>query len=558
MTLTLWEDPDTDDPDVAGMILTPIMAEYCILMMDNRNKVNDNRQQYIMALDQGTTSSRCIIYDRKGNAIGKAQKEFQQIFPESGWVEHDPMEIWESQLNVTKKALENAGLDADDIAAIGITNQRETTIVWDRATGKPIYNAIVWQCRRTANYCDGLKEKGLEEQWRSKTGLPIDPYFSATKLNWILENVDGARERAKEGELLFGTVDSWLLWNLTGGRVHATDPSNAARTMMFNIEELCWDSDILDTLGIPWSMLPKVMDSSCLFGHTAPDLFGGAIPIGGIAGDQQAALFGQTCFEKGMAKNTFGTGGFLLINTGDRIVRSGSGLLSTIAWKVGDKATYALEGSVFISGAAMQWLRDGLEVLEDASRSEEICNSVKDTAGVYLVPAFAGLGAPYWDPYARGLITGLTRGTTKAHIIRAAVEAMAYQTCDLIEAANADIKGAVGRLLRDRSNDPSVDLSTEWGISELRVDGGAARDNFLLQFQADMLDMDVCRPSCIETTSLGAAYLAGLAVGYWEALDDIVPDWQIDRIFEPEMDRDMRHEKLKHWKEAVDRCKTER
>ena len=519
---------------------------------------DNNRQKFIMALDQGTTSSRCIIYDRKGNAIGKAQKEFQQLFPESGWVEHDPVEIWESQLQTARQALKNADLTADAIAAIGITNQRETTIVWDKTTGKPVYNAIVWQCRRTASYCDGLKGKGLEEKWKKRTGLPIDPYFSATKLNWILENVEGARERAGKGELLFGTVDCWLLWNLTGGKTHATDPSNAARTMMFDIEKLCWDGDILDTLGIPGSMLPKVMDSSCLFGETDPGIFGKAIPVGGIAGDQQAALFGQTCFEEGMAKNTFGTGGFLLINTGSRVIRSGNGLLSTIAWKVGDKATYALEGSVFISGAAMQWLRDGLEVLEDASQSEEICNSVEDTAGVYLVPAFAGLGAPYWDPYARGLITGLTRGTTKAHIIRAAVEAMAYQTCDLIEAANADVARSGGKREPISGADEVPIPGTEAGISQLRVDGGAARDNFLLQFQADMLDMDVCRPSCIETTSLGAAYLAGLAVGYFNDLDDIASEWRIDRTFEPEMDRDMRREKLKNWKEAVGRCKSNR
>jgi len=514
--------------------------------------------KYIMALDQGTTSSRCIIYDRKGNAIGKAQREFEQIFPEAGWVEHDPIGIWGSQLETACQALYKAGLTVDDIAAIGITNQRETTIVWDKTTGRPVYNAIVWQCRRTADYCDGLKKKGFEDQWKARTGLPIDPYFSATKLWWILEHVEGARDRAKNGELLFGTVDTWLIWNLTGGKVHVTDPSNASRTMMYNIHDLCWDKDILDTLGIPECMLPQVRDSSCIFGYTAPGIFvvpGGTrrerpateepmteddgeigIPIGGIAGDQQAALFGQTCFDSGMAKNTFGTGGFLLINTGDNIVRSSHGLLSTIAWKVGEKATYALEGSVFISGATLQWLRDGLGIIKDASESASICESVEDTAGVYLVPAFAGLGAPYWDPYARGIITGITRGTDRAHIVRAAVEAMAYQTCDLIKAAEMDMNGGGAT------------------ISELRVDGGAAGDNFLLQFQADMLGKDVCRPSCIETTSLGAAYLAGLAVGYWKDLDDVVSDWQVDRLFEPEMELPLRKKKLDGWYEALDRC----
>ena len=493
-----------------------------------------------MALDQGTTSSRCIIYDHKGNQIGKAQKEFEQIFPESGWVEHDAMEIWGSQIGTARQAMEEAGLSADDIAAIGITNQRETTVVWDKNTGEPVYNAIVWQCRRTASCCDSLKEKGVEESWRAKTGLPIDPYFSGTKLRWILENVEGAADRAARGELLFGTIDCWLLWKLTGGRIHATDPSNASRTMMFNIHDLCWDDEILDTLGVPKAMLPQVKDSSGIFGQTEGALFGKPIPVAGIAGDQQAALFGQTCFEEGMAKNTFGTGGFLLINTGERVVDSQNGLLSTIGWKIGDKTTYALEGSVFVSGAAMQWLRDGMGLIKDAGESEGICSSVEDTAGVYLVPAFTGLGAPYWDPYARGIITGITRGTMREHVVRAAVEAMAYQTCDLIEAAEVDMSGD------ERSG----------GISMLRVDGGAARDNFLLQFQADTLNRDVYRPSCIETTSLGAAYLAGLAVGYWNDLQDIVTDWQVDRLFKPEMGEDERSEKLKGWHEAVERAKS--
>ena len=489
-----------------------------------------------MALDQGTTSSRCIIYDRKGNIISKAQKEFEQIFPESGWVEHDAMEIWGSQIGTARQAMEETGITADDIAAIGITNQRETTVVWDKTTGEPVYNAIVWQCRRTAGYCDSLKEKGVEESFKSKTGLPIDPYFSGTKLKWILDNVDGVRQRAENGELLFGTIDCWLLWKLTGGRIHATDPSNASRTMMFNIHNLCWDDEILTTLDVPKAMLPEVRDSSCIFGDTYAELFGKPIPVAGIAGDQQAALFGQTCFKEGMAKNTFGTGGFMLINTGDKAVSSSSGLVSTIAWKIGEKATYALEGSVFVSGAAMQWLRDGLQIIKDAGESEQICSSVEDTGGVYMVPAFVGLGAPYWAPHARGIITGITRGTTGAHIVRAAVEAMAYQTCDLIEAANADMKGSVG------------------SIHQLRVDGGAARDNFLLQFQADAADIEVYRPSCIETTSLGAAFLAGLAVGYWEDLEAIISDWQVDRVFKPEMDQAKRQEKLDSWHEAVGRC----
>lgn len=504
-------------------------------------------KKYIMALDQGTTSSRCVIYDSKGNSVAFAQKEFKQIFPESGWVEHDPMDIWNSQLQVAREAMEKGGLKAENIDSIGITNQRETTIVWDKTTGTPVYNAIVWQCRRTSEYCEMLKSKDLEKSWKKKTGLPIDPYFSATKLEWILTNVPEAREKAKEGRLLFGTVDSWLLWNLTGGKVHATDVSNASRTMMYNIEELRWDEDILDTLGIPKIMLPQVMDSSCIYGTTEEGLFDGSIRIGGIAGDQQAALFGQTCFEEGMAKNTFGTGGFLLINTGSRIVRSTSGMINTIGWKIGEEIKYAIEGSAFVSGASLQWLRDGLKIIDSAHESEELCNSVDDTGGVYLVPAFTGLGAPYWDPYARGLISGLTRGTGIAHVVRAAVESMAYQTWDLIDAAEKDM-AHFGRQASEE------DISLLPSERPLRVDGGATMNDFLLQFQADILGREVIRPKVIETTSLGAAYLAGLATGYWKDKEEIKQVWQADRVFRPNMDISVRNVKLKGWHEAVERA----
>ena len=494
------------------------------------------QKQFIMALDQGTTSSRCIIYDRKGEQIGKGQKEFTQIFPQAGWVEHDPEEIWESQRQVILLALEESGLRAEDIAAIGITNQRETTIVWDRDTGRPVYNAIVWQCRRTAEFCDKLMEEGLEAAWREKTGLPIDPYFSATKLAWILDNVDGAREKAEAGELLFGTVDTWLLWKLTGGKVHATDYSNASRTMMYNIHRLCWDEEILKRLDIPEAMLPEVKDSSGVFGHTEAGLFEGAdggvqIPVSGIAGDQQAALFGQTCFDEGMAKNTFGTGGFLLVNTGENVTVSQHGLLNTIAWGLDGKITYALEGSVFVSGATMQWLRDGVRLIDDVSRSGAICRSMDSTDGVYLVPAFTGLGAPYWDPYARGVITGLTRGTSREQIIRAGVESMAYQTVDLVEAMSRDM----GQPIRS-----------------LRVDGGAARNDFLLEYTADMLGQEVIRPACVETTSLGVAFLAGLAVGCWRDLNDVNDNWQVDRGFVPSMDPQEREKRMKGWRRAVE------
>ena len=457
-------------------------------------------EKYIMALDQGTTSSRCIIYNKEGTQISMAQKEFTQYFPEAGWVEHDPIEIWDTQLETARDALAKAGLTASDIDSIGITNQRETTIVWDKNTGEPVYNAIVWQCRRTADFCGELKAEGLMEKYRAKTGLLIDPYFSGTKLRWILENVEGTRERAEKGELLFGTVETWLIWNLTGGRVHVTDYSNASRTMMFNIHELCWDKEILERLDIPECMLPQPMPSSCIYGETEKSIFGESVVIGGAAGDQQAALFGQTCFGKGEAKNTYGTGGFILVNTGDTPVTSTNGLLTTIAWGINGKVTYALEGSVFVSGALIQWLRDERGSIEAAAQTQEMAMKVDDTEGAYIVPAFTGLGAPYWDPYARGAIFGLTRGVNKNHIARAALESMAYQTYDLLNAMAEDLGE---------------------GIKALKVDGGAAANDFLLQFQADIMDSDVYRPDSIETTSLGAAYLAGLATGFWNSEDDI-------------------------------------
>lgn len=488
--------------------------------------------KYVMALDQGTTSSRCIIYDRCGQQISVAQKEFRQIFPQAGWVEHDPVEIWSTQLEVAREALRKVELTASDIDSIGITNQRETTVVWDKNTGKPVYNAIVWQCRRTAGFCEELKEDGLTEEYRDKTGLLIDPYFSGTKLNWILTNVPGARAKAEAGDLLFGTIETWLIWNMTGGRVHVTDYSNASRTMMFNIRELCWDEEILKRLDIPACMLPQPKPSSCVYGETDPDIFGGPIIIGGAAGDQQAALFGQVCFEEGDAKNTYGTGGFVLVNTGDNIIKSGNGLLSTIAWGIGDEVTYALEGSVFVSGATIQWLRDELGIITTAAETEELAKLVDDTAGVYIVPAFTGIGAPYWDPYARGGILGLTRGAGRNHIVRAAVESMAYQTYDLLKAVEEDMDQA---------------------ICDFKVDGGAAANNFLLQFQADILGQDVYRPVCTETTSLGAAYLSGLVTGFWESKEDIKSNWTIDRIFRPEMDEERRGELIRGWHDAVSR-----
>lgn len=462
-----------------------------------------------------------------------AQEEFTQIFPKSGWVEHDPMEIWNRQLSVCRKAMEGINAKAENIDSIGITNQRETTVVWDRQTGKPVYNAIVWQCRRTAEFCRDLVNTGLESAVREKTGLVIDPYFSGTKIRWILDNVPQARHLAGEGRLLFGTIETWLIWNLTVGRVHVTDYSNASRTMMFNIHELRWDQELLEMLGVPESILPEPVPSSRIYGYTSPELFGGEIPISGAAGDQQAALFGQTCFDNGEAKNTFGTGGFVLVNTGSRPVKSEKGLLTTIAWGIEDKVCYALEGSVFVSGAVIQWLRDELGIIGTSGETEEIARSVPDTAGAYVVPAFTGLGAPYWDPYARGTITGLSRGVNRNHIVRAALEAMAYQTWDLLEAMAEDLGSPIRRL---------------------KVDGGAAENSFLLEFLADILGQKVYRPECIETTSLGAAYLAGMATGYWKSMDDIRDNWQIDRIFEPSMEEEKRRTLLEVWHKAVGRA----
>lgn len=487
-------------------------------------------KRYIMALDQGTTSCRCILYDGQGRMVSTAQKEFRQIYPQAGWVEHDAMEIWSTQMGVAQEALLKINGTYENIEAIGITNQRETTVVWDRETGEPVYNAIVWQCRRTAEYCDELKAKGMTQLFREKTGLLIDAYFSATKLRWILENVPGARKRAEEGKLLFGTVETWLIWKMTGGRVHITDYSNASRTMLFNIHTREWDADILKELDIPPCMLPEPRPSSMVYGQTDANIFGGPIKICGAAGDQQAALFGQTCFEAGDAKNTYGTGGFLLMNTGEEPVYSESGLLTTIAWGLDGTVHYALEGSVFVSGAAVQWLRDELELLHSAAESEKLAESVPDTGGVYLVPAFAGLGAPYWDPYARGALMGITRGTNKRHLVRATLESMAYQTKDLIDL-----------MIKD----------TGKNLVNLKVDGGASANNFLMQFQADILGKAVLRPQCIETTSLGAAYLAGLASGYWHSREEILAGWQIDRTFGPDMENNKRKELLKGWEKAV-------
>lgn len=490
--------------------------------------------KYVMALDQGTTSSRCIIYDKKGKVMSVAQKEFTQIYPKDGWVEHDAMEIWSTQMGVAQEALLKIGCTYKDIEAIGITNQRETTIVWDKDTGLPICNAIVWQCRRTAKYCDRLLSSGYGEMIRRKTGLLIDAYFSGTKLKWILDNVVGAREKAKEGKLLFGTVETWLIWKMTGGKVHVTDYSNASRTMMFNINTLTWDEDILKLLEIPASMLPVPVPSSCVYGETDPTIFGGPIKIGGAAGDQQAALFGQTCFDVGEGKSTYGTGSFLLVNTGEKPVFSKNGLVTTIAWGLDGKVNYALEGSVFVCGAAIQWLRDEINILEKSSDSEAMAMAVEDSCGLIVVPAFVGLGAPYWDPYARGAVMGITRGANKNHLVRATLESLAYQTRDLIDAMTDD-------------------LGTR--ITSLKVDGGACSNNFLMQFQSDILNCTVKRPVCVETTSLGAAYLAGLAVGYWENKEDVVHNWQTDRIFEPSMEDEKREELLKGWKKAVSRVR---
>ena len=503
--------------------------------------------KYIMTLDEGTTSARTIIYDKKGNMISVAQKEFTQYFPKEGWVEHDAMEIWSTQIGVAHEALLREGLTFEDIDSIGITNQRETAIVWDKNTGEPVYNAIVWQCRRTAEYCDGLKEKGYAEMIRQKTGLLIDPYFSGTKVRWILENVPGAREKAEKGDLLFGTIETWLIWKLTGGKVHVTDYSNASRTMMFNINTLQWDDEILEILDIPKSMLPEPMPSSCVYGETVPNIFGGPIRIAGACGDQQSALFGQTCFKEGEAKNTYGTGAFLLMNIGEKPILSNHGLVTTVAWGLDGKVNYALEGSVFICGAAIQWLRDEVNILENSPQSEEMALAVDNNGGMYVVPAFTGLGAPYWDPYARGAIFGITRGTNKYHLVRATLESLAYQVKDLIDSMNQDLKDT------DADVDETPEIDKTLGLSTLRVDGGAAANNFLMQFQADILDCPVLRPVCIETTSLGAAYLAGLATGYWESQQDILDNWQIERRFEPEMTEEKRAELIKGWGKAVSR-----
>jgi len=486
--------------------------------------------KYIMALDSGTTSNRCILFDHAGNICSVAQKEFTQYFPHPGWVEHDADEIFSTQLEVARQALQNVGAAAGDIAAIGITNQRETTIVWNKSTGRPICNAIVWQCRRTAPYCDNLKAKGLEDSIRQKTGLVIDPYFSGTKIRWILENVPGARQQAEQGELLFGTVETWLIWKLTGGRVHVTDYSNASRTMLFNINTLNWDEDILKELNIPISMLPEAVESSHLYGYTDAGFFGAPIAIAGAAGDQQSALFGQTCFLPGDCKCTYGTGAFLLMNTGETPTFSKNGLVTTIAWGLGGKVNYALEGSIFVAGAAIQWLRDQLRFIESASDSEYMARKVPDTNGCYVVPAFTGLGAPYWDAYARGCVMGLTRGVNKYHIIRATLDSIAYQTNDVLSAMEADagIK-----------------------LSGLKIDGGAAANNYLAQTQSDISAAPVHRPKCVETTAMGAAYLAGLAVGYWKDLDEIRKNWAIDRSFQPEIDKNARTKRIRGWQKAV-------
>ena len=490
-------------------------------------------KKYIMALDSGTTSNRCILFNKKGEICSVAQKEFTQIFPRPGWVEHDAEEIFDTVLYVARQALANIGATAEDIAAIGITNQRETTIVWNRHTGQPICNAIVWQCRRTAGFCEELQAEGLTETIRQKTGLVIDPYFSGTKIRWILKNVPGAMEQAQRGDLLFGTVETWLIWKLTGGRVHVTDYSNASRTMLFNIRTLCWDAEILARLEIPASMLPTPMPSSCRYGQTEPIFFGGPIPISGAAGDQQAALFGQACFQPGDSKCTYGTGAFLLMNTGSEPIFSNNGLVTTIAWGLDGQVSYALEGSIFVAGAAIQWLRDELRIIESAADSEYMANKVPDTNGCYVVPAFTGLGAPYWDAYARGAIVGLTRGVNKYHIVRATLDSIAYQVADVLSAMESDA------LIR---------------LSNLKVDGGASANNLLMQTQANITGAPVYRPVCVETTAAGAAYLAGLAVGYWKDQSEIQRNWSVDRSFSPEITQQDREKKIAGWRKAVSCC----
>lgn len=486
--------------------------------------------KYVMALDAGTTSNRCILFNERGEMCSVAQKEFTQYFPKPGWVEHDANEIWSSQLGVAVEAMTKIGATAADIAAIGITNQRETSIVWDKETGEPVYHAIVWQCRRTSEYCDSLVAKGLTDTFRQKTGLVIDAYFSGTKVKWILDHVEGAREKAEAGKLLFGTVETWLIWKLTKGKVHVTDYSNASRTMLFNIQELKWDKEILEELNIPESMLPEAKPSSCVYGEADSYFLGGAIPIAGAAGDQQAALFGQTCFTAGEAKNTYGTGCFLLMNTGEKPVFSSNGLVTTIAWGLDGKVNYALEGSIFVAGAAIQWLRDELKLMDASQDSEYMASKVKDTNGCYVVPAFTGLGAPHWDQYARGTIVGLTRGVNKYHIIRATLESLAYQVNDVLSAMKAD---------------SGIELSA------LKVDGGASANNLLMQMQTDMIGAPVNRPKCVETTAMGAAYLAGLAVGYWGNKEEVLKNWQIDKVFESQISEEEREAKIRGWNKAV-------
>lgn len=493
--------------------------------------------RYILALDQGTSSSRAIVFDKDGQAKAVAQKEFTQIFPKPGWVEHNPMEIWSSQAAVIAEAITSIDINGLDIAGIGITNQRETTIVWDAETGEPVYNAIVWQDRRTSEYCDSLKEKGLTDTIRSKTGLIIDAYFSATKIRWILDNVPHAREKAEQGKLRFGTVDTWLIWMLTRGEVHVTDVSNASRTMVYNIHDLCWDKELLELFNIPESMMPQVKSSSEIYGYTKTTLFAHEVPVSGIAGDQQAALFGQMCTDPGSVKNTYGTGCFLLMNTGDKPIMSNNNLLTTIAWKIGDKVNYALEGSIFVAGSVVQWLRDGLGIIRSSSEIEALAASVPDNGGVYYVPALTGLGAPYWDQYAKGCIYGLSRGSTAAHIARAALEGIAFQTMDIV---NAMEKDAGVRL------------------AELKVDGGASRNNLLMQFQADILNTSVIRPKVTETTALGAAYLAGLAVGYWESIDHIKRQWAVEKAFEPKIGEAEAANLKEGWKDAINRTLSSR
>ncbi len=489
-------------------------------------------KKYVLALDQGTTSSRAILFDRNGEIVSLSQHEFKQIYPKPGWVEHDPLEIWETQLNSAREAVKD--INPAEIACIGITNQRETTVLWDKNTGKPVYNAIVWQSRQTSEICDELKKEGLEPYINENTGLVIDAYFSGTKIKWILDNVHDVREKAENGDILFGTIDTWLVWNLTGGRAHITDYSNASRTMIYNIRKLEWDEKILSVLGIPQSILPEVKQSSEVYENTVKDILGAEVPISGMAGDQQSALFGQLCFQEGMVKNTYGTGCFMLMNTGEKIVRSHNGLVTTVAWGLNGKVEYALEGSIFVAGAAIQWLRDELRIIHDAADSEYFAKKVKDNNGVYMVPAFTGLGAPYWDMYARGAIVGLTRGASRNHIIRAALESIAYQTKDVIESM---------------IDDSGINLTA------MKVDGGATANEFLMQFQADILNVNIERPEVTETTALGAAYLAGLAVGFWKSKGEIAQNWSMSKKFRPSMDEEKRNELYIGWKKAVERSK---